>query len=347
MKSIHFLVHWDTRSNQYNLTRDGLISLGFAVNTIDNPYFNSKDYTLKHRILIRWLKYFVLGIRAIRLTKPHETIICSSFTAGISLTFLNKLLHCKRKIILTNLIARKKGGLNAWLRKVVYHYILDQPDLIVTLNSLKLIEPLKKEFNIRRDIFEFMADSTSFLVVDEKPFSIGNNYIFAGGDSSRDWETLIAAAVKLPEIKFVIVASRKSFKYNGDLPVNIEIHLDINANEFYGLIYKSSIVVLPISEDVPAGLIVIVNSAFLHKPVIATKTSSIENYIRHNETGLLYTMRDASDLAEKIKLLNLNVELQALLAKNLKSHITNNFSDSETAKTIENFYIKLNPNVKH
>lgn len=160
------------------------------------------------------------------------------------------------------------------------------------------------------------------------------SYVFTGGEASRDWTSFIRCAEEMPNIEFIGVARRKSFNLNNDLPENLKMYFDVPESIFYSLLKESRIVFLPLMSKVPCGLIVLIRAALLSKPVIATRTPSIKNYIIHNKTGLLVDILDIDGMKNTIEKLFYSSDLRKSLAEKLKQHVVNNFSSEQNAKVI-------------
>ena len=330
---LYLLVHWNIQQNPVVYLKDEFENQGFKVKVIDNPWFKKTDFVSKWSIIRRWWNYYRLGIRTMRNTKPGDFIVALSFTAGISTAFLNKLFNRKRKVLLLNLIVRKKGKLNSLIRRLVYHYIFNHKNTIITVNTAELIEIYRKELNLGSAKFYPLPDCFNSLQYELRDYTPGKGYVFAGGASSRDWETLIKAASILPEIDFVFVARKHTFIHKTPVPQNVKVYFDVNIGKFNEIQRECSLVAVTVDEDVPAGLIVIITAAFLSKPVVATSTSCIKNYINaHN--GKLVPMYDHVSLANEIKELIADDEKMKAYGESLQKYILENFSDTDYARKI-------------
>jgi len=88
-------------------------------------------------------------------------------------------------------------------------------------------------------------------------------------------------------------------------------------------------VAIPLIYQSPAGLIVLLESVSYYKPVIATRTPSTENYITDGINGFLTNAGDENELAEKIRVLWDDLELQKKFGRNLNQSVMKNHSPEQ------------------
>jgi glycosyltransferase involved in cell wall biosynthesis len=118
-----------------------------------------------------------------------------------------------------------------------------------------------------------------------KPVTEGD-YIFAGGESLRDFEPLLAAAACLPEYKFVISSSQ--LKNRTDLPRNVTVTAARFA-DFINLMQSARVVVVPLQKNTrrSAGAITYLSAMWLKKPLIVTDALGVREYVEDRKTGLV------------------------------------------------------------
>ena len=129
----------------------------------------------------------------------------------------------------------------------------------------------------------------------------GENYIFAGGYTNRDYNCLINAAKKI-NYEFLIICSRLN-KITEKLP-NLKILKDVNTEEFFCYLNNSKIVVIPLEEDTgSSGQMVALAAMFLKKAIIYTNVSCLSQYFEDGISGICYEKGNSEDLALKISYL--------------------------------------------
>lgn len=92
----------------------------------------------------------------------------------------------------------------------------------------------------------------------------------------------------MPNVQFTLVMPTFIQKYYSKIKISDNIHIlgNVSLVEFNKLLQESSIVMLPLNTDAPAGLIVIFQAASQQKTVITTSTPVTKEYI-DNKTGVL------------------------------------------------------------
>jgi glycosyltransferase involved in cell wall biosynthesis len=124
--------------------------------------------------------------------------------------------------------------------------------------------------------------------------------VFAGGHSMRDYGTLLKA-LRLLDVPAVIVTNRTAVN-SPEVPKNVTHDVNVPENTFAALMMRASVVVvplLPVSFD--AGQSVALQAMCYGKPVIATNTAGLSEYIDHGKTGILVPPSDPEAMAAAIK----------------------------------------------
>ncbi|NSW78205.1 MAG: glycosyltransferase family 4 protein [Chthonomonadetes bacterium] len=131
----------------------------------------------------------------------------------------------------------------------------------------------------------------------EIPERANGDYIFAGGDSKRNYDLLLQAVRDLP--CKVFIATRKPAPSN--IPSNVTWRA-VEPQEFRQLMAGSQFVVLPLdtSGGATSGQQSYLNAMALGKLVIVTDTEDASYYIEHGVTGILVPSGDADELRRAI-----------------------------------------------
>jgi glycosyltransferase involved in cell wall biosynthesis len=131
------------------------------------------------------------------------------------------------------------------------------------------------------------------------PLQVGR-YISAIGGNGRDYRTLIEAARKLPEIPFVLVV-RPDNLIGLEMPANVKPMVNMPFEEAMNIMLHSACTVLPLSgSTVPCGHVTLVCAMHLAKPVVATDSKGIYDYILPGYNGILCKPFSPEDLAQVI-----------------------------------------------
>lgn len=112
------------------------------------------------------------------------------------------------------------------------------------------------------------------------------DYIFAGGNSMRDYAPLVEAARRLPEHRFIFATRR--LQAQPDLPPNVTVS-PVSHEQYMGLLHGASIVVVPILKKLrrAAGQQTYLNALWLGKPTIVTDTLGVRDHIADGQSGLV------------------------------------------------------------
>ncbi len=124
-------------------------------------------------------------------------------------------------------------------------------------------------------------------------------YGLAAGRSGRDYETFLDAVRGL-DYRFVVVAPQADV-VGRELPVNVELRCDIPRDEYLALLQQAAFVVVPLQPRVSStGQVVVLEAYACGKPVVATRTLGVADYVREGETGLFCAAGDAQDMRKAI-----------------------------------------------
>jgi glycosyltransferase involved in cell wall biosynthesis len=260
---------------------------------------NEKNRIYRWRKILHFYGYLEVAFQAIRKSRQGDVILCWNFIIGAFLSALCRLFGKNRVILSLNMISHPKQGVVASLRSKIYNYAFAYPTFLFTVNSAGTLHhyQAKYKFDSKR---AFILPDPYLSTYKEKPFDTSDGYVFCGGEAQRDWNTFCDAAKRLPHRSFVGVGRKKYMPKNITIPNNVTMYYDITESDFNRLLEQSAAVALPLLSEMPAGLIVMYKAIFLSKPVIITRTSSIENYLKNEHSAILLPIGDTEGLAKAI-----------------------------------------------
>ena len=126
-------------------------------------------------------------------------------------------------------------------------------------------------------------------------------YIFAGGHTNRDFNSLLSCAERLPDLEFVIVASSRS-KITEPTPPNTTLFVDLEQTDFYRLMAQSRLVVVPLLENVgSSGQMVTLAAMQFGKALVVPDFAVVQQYVEADLTGFVYEHGNAQSLCETIR----------------------------------------------
>jgi glycosyltransferase involved in cell wall biosynthesis len=160
------------------------------------------------------------------------------------------------------------------------------------------------------------------------------DYILSMGVSNRDYPTLIHALHKLPHVSCQISATSAWAKQGtgyGDegMPDNVHMQPYNHPSTIRNAYAKSRFVVISLRDNLSqwsAGSASVLQPQAMGKPVIATRTPGMPDYILDGETGILVEASKPEAMAEAIDYLWSNPEKAAAMGRRAREWVEANFS---------------------
>ena len=235
----------------------------------------------------KWIAWLKGASSAICKSSSNDTLIFWYDFQGIISFWICRLLFMKRRIIILNLLLKNKPTLKNKMVSYLYKSALQSTNLEATVTSMEYGKALNHQLGIRKS-YTLLHDVYPFSEEEEREYKDCGNKVFCGGNNGRDWELIIKIGQSMPDVQFTLVMPDSAWKHYSKmtLPENIHIFNNVRLAEFNKLLQESSIVVLPLNTDAPAGLIVIFQAALQQKPIITTSTPVTKEYI-DEKSGVL------------------------------------------------------------
>jgi len=145
------------------------------------------------------------------------------------------------------------------------------------------------------------------------------DYVFAGGDSNRDYPTLIEAAKGLP-YRVIIAANRRDHFRGIDIPTNVEI-LTATHVQYFNLMAGAGVVAVPMRAGLlhSGGHQTYLNAMAMGKPVVVADDCGADDYIDHKVTGMLVQPGDSAGMRDMLSTLLEDRSLARSLGGNAKA----------------------------
>lgn len=266
--------------------------------------------------LYRYFLYYFFSIYILLSCRKCKNIITTQQFYGLIIAFYSRLLHLRKRYSLTVLtfIFKPKKGLIGSLYFRFMKYIVNSKYIdgivVYSQNEVKYYENL---FGCTEGLFHYVRLGKS----DESKSHLSEkgDYLISVGRSNRDYGWLISIIAKT-EYKLIIV--NDSFKGETNSP-NVQILSSCYKDEMIDLMAKSFCVIIPLLDpNISAGQLVALQAQNLHKPVIATESEGITNYISNGETGFIIK-KDEKALLDALNKLKDEVIYDELSDKGYKS----------------------------
>lgn len=229
----------------------------------------------------------------IQKSKEEDTFICWYDFMGIVCWWLCKILHRQRKIIVLNILLKFKHSIKNLMAKILYRIALQSPNVKATVTSMEYGQFINRMFYINKK-YTVLHDLYHDRYHIEYNGEVNNNSVFCGGRNGRDWDFVLELASKMPDIQFNIVAPKIQMKpYKNKFKDNVNIKTEISESDFLNLLCHSSVVLVPLNTEAPAGLITMFQAAANKKLIITSDTMTTREYFSKNRGVLCRKSFDA------------------------------------------------------
>ncbi len=267
--------------------------------TVDFMCARSRDIFPKWgKLLTYYPAYWQLAIRALRQSYKvdYDLIVAWESKNGFPLAILRSMLGLKRPQLVVLAFAYKGIAMN----------FLKMGRLAVR-GMDHVTVPTSNEVGYYSELLGFSPDKITFFplgwydqpAMRDAPFEKTNgNYIFAGGRTCRDYETLFEA---ISGFDAQLVVNVRKFNVKGEGPPNVKVNDFMPLRLYYAFMAGAQFVVVPL-QDTPyaAGLGHIVQAMSAGKALVATRTAGTTDYVEDGQTGILVTPYDAQEMRSAI-----------------------------------------------
>lgn len=296
-------------------------------------------------ILGKIKRYFInmyLILKVALNSQNNDIIICWNSFVGLFMK-----LFCKNKIVLSlNWLTPNRNRF-----KKLKVYCFKQKTFFASVNTIESISLWENVLSLKDGKqFFYLPDVPSSNVSYKILPKNKDKYCFTGGINNRDWEMIIKIARRNPEWSFVCCANEKTFKeaqeqlYYEQCPSNMKVFFDIPADEYYELMSKSSLVLLPLKVNRVSGLINLLKANQYGLLTISSSIPGISAYYPKELYDLLIPLGNDILFENKIaEILNYDVQKYIMLVEKMRKHQRDNFSQD---KAIECILKIVNPFMK-
>jgi glycosyltransferase involved in cell wall biosynthesis len=163
-------------------------------------------------------------------------------------------------------------------------------------------EIYSKVFSLPKDKFDVVLWGVRPPRVDEPdvPHESGE-YACSIGGNARDYGTLVEAARRLPQMRFVLIVRPENLR-GLVLPANVTVHANLALGATMNVLLHSKFMVLPlIGSDVPCGHVTLVSAMHLGKAFIITDSSGVRDYVRNGVNALTVAPGSVESLVAAVK----------------------------------------------
>jgi len=320
--NIVLLVDWSASGDSFWLA-DLLEDRGFRVLTVGIPNYSMRNRQVKWRKVLLWWQYAVLGYRGAQLARQTDSIIVAwNFIPGVFAVIVSRLFPQPRSSVVgLNAIAFSKGVVHNFARGFVYRRAFASGRLWLTVNSEALRELYGRWFGFSQSRVEVLLDCWTEDYEVGDPDMDDEGYVFVGGEAARDWPLVLEITKQCPDMRFEVVAWRKDWPSTRTCPPNVHLRFDMLEEDFYGLVKRSRLVLIPLNSTVTAGLIVLMRAALLGRVVLATRTAATEACYPRGLRHLLVEIGDVAGYRAQMESLWQNDDSRVSAARLLQGYV--------------------------
>jgi glycosyltransferase involved in cell wall biosynthesis len=223
-------------------------------------------------------------------------VIVSVFESNVLfILMLRKLFRFKPRIVLWEVSGR------GWkMRDRILDYVVPRVDRVLVLTEAQRQE-VEAHYRLRHpaQLLGFAIDDHFFHPAARKA---NERYVLAVGDDvSRDYPALIEAC-RLANLPLKLRSSAK-LSVPENTP-NVSFVGRLSYKELRDLYAEATIVVVPLKPaDYPSGITAIYEAMAMGKPLIASRTGTSCNFIRHGEDGILVDPQNPVELGNALSAL--------------------------------------------
>ncbi len=218
------------------------------------------------------------AFKSLKRFNNYDLIFACTDSTGLPLAFLKKLGFIKTPLIIASQGLCQSLKIKGWNWAFRLHrWSLESVNQVVFYGWAEGIQ-LHDWFRIPKSKLAWLpvgADNAFFSAEKvEKGLAIEDIILSVGRDRCRDYELLLKVARKSP-LRFRIITSQRNLA-GMDIPDNVEVLYDVNAEELRRYYASSRLIVLPVkSSSYSFATTVFLESLSMQKPVIVSRTDAV------------------------------------------------------------------------
>lgn len=249
--------------------------------------------------LLMWKKSYDYARQFVK--KDDQKIICLNPLVGIFLGVFNKT---GKDITLAGfLFEEKKNKLYYNLRKILVNKCLKNVKNVIVYSS-KEVAYYSRIFPKFKEKFSFVHYGLDYADNSSYKGSLPEKFLFSGGGSNRDYNTIVKAVEKNQNSLPFVIATQPWRVPKHDEKITV---LDNVVIETFGdVLGKSEALVLSLRDvDLSAGHMVMLQAMSLGVPIIVNDIPAVRDYVDESSV-LFYKSEDFNQLASILNELDVN-----------------------------------------
>lgn len=324
--------------------------LTFSDDASDSPFAHAlRDLKVDHRIisakvLLRyrrriWLilvglpRLMFVALRAawqslVTMRPVPDAVVVNSHFEVLAFRLVRWLARRDTRISYLGFIfTRRSNAMLDRLRRKYFEFVFRGTDRIFCYSAL---ERRKNDelFPSARGKFAFVPYGLHFHGYENPPpiDSPGNAAALSAGRSGRDYRTLfdVFARTGLP---LRVICDSEQALAGCRRADNIEVLRECYDDDYSRELRQAGMVIVPLAvDDISAGQMVVLQAMANRKPIVATKTATISDYLTDAHDAILVPMGDSASLERAIRMLHEDEAMASRLATNAYETYVNRHS---------------------
>lgn len=276
----------------------------------------------------------VTMMRLARRVWGYRLVICYYHRNGYWLGILNRLFgrrHGLRLVWVGFAPNPQLPGVRGRLKEFITRQALLGCDLVIC-NTRPLMEAVSARYSGIRGRLAFVRWGGG--TGKPPPENLRDHgYVFCGGRTNRDFDTVLAAVVSLGVRTTLVVGEDTRFRRA--VPDFVTIYRNIPSRQFQSLIEEAGIVVIALERpDISSGQVVLMQAMRCAKPIVISATAGIEDYVADGVDVLLFEPRSAQDLAARLKVILEDARLRHAIGAAAGATYDSKFNSSAFARDL-------------
>lgn len=245
--------------------------------------------------------HLIVGLQVFRLLRKHknfDVVLTMGSRPSLAYGLICGILRIPSKQIMTEVFLDepRPRSLSCRLKTALFRWISCRSIGILT-NSSAEVEFMARRFGIPTAKLRFVP---MYTTIEHPELSTHNEgYVLSIGRTARDLDTLLLAVPHFRAPLVLVVGKHDPLPEK--LPSNIRVFRDISLEECHEKIRRAAVVVIPLlPAERSTGQVVLFEAMALGKPIVATRVTGTQDYVRDGENGLLIEPGDADSLAHAV-----------------------------------------------
>lgn len=254
----------------------------------------------------------------VRATPKPDVVVVGSHLEALVFRLVRIVFSRGTRIHLVGFIyTRRKNSLADALRRLYFDVLFSTLDGVICYSALEK-QRYEALFPRARGKFGsipyglYIHGLEKARIVDDP----GARYVLSAGRSGRDYRTLFDVFARAGYPLHVVCDSADALS-GCRLADNIDVRRACYGPDFQNELHGAGLVIVPLAvADISAGQMVLIQAMAYKKPIIATRTPTIEEYLVDGFNALLIPPGDGDAMKQAVDRLRADPALAARLAQN-------------------------------